>query len=86
MILDHYQPSYHFFGHYGGPCQQGTDANGTTTFCKLADLDWDQSDRGKTIAPGAMALLHWNNANEQSFEVVDQPWLKEYNAFTWRYI
>jgi Calcineurin-like phosphoesterase len=86
LILDRYQPGYHFFGHYGGPCLQGTDANGKTSFCKLADLAWDQTNRGKVIEPGAMGLLRWENAAEHRFEVIDQPWLKEYNAFTWRYV
>jgi hypothetical protein len=86
LILDHYQPSYHFFGHYGGPCQQGIDANDTTYSCRLADLEWDASNRGKIIEPGAMGMLRWTNAEKHSFEVLDQPWLKEYNAFTWRYI
>ncbi len=86
LILDRYQPRYHFFGHYGGPCRQGVDANGKTYICKLADLTWDESIRGKIIEPGAMGLLRWKNADEHTFEIIDQPWLKEYNAFTWRYV
>jgi Icc-related predicted phosphoesterase len=86
LILDRCQPRYHFFGHYGGPCRQGIDTNGKTAFCKLADLDWDHAESGKTIEAGAMGLLRWKNRDEHSFEVIDQPWLKEYNAFTWRYI
>ncbi len=86
LLLDRYQPSYHLFGHYGGPCRQGTDANGKTHFCKLADLAWDPTNRGKILEPGAMGLLRWTDAQNHTFEVLDQPWLKEYNAFTWRYI
>ncbi len=86
LALDRYRPSYHFFGHYGGPCRQGIDVNGKTHFCKLADLAWDRNSPEKIIEPGAMGLLRWKNAAEHRFEVVDQPWLKEYSAFTWRYI
>lgn len=86
LILDRCQPRYHFFGHYGGPCRQGIDANGTTYFCKLADLIWDQTSRGRLLEPCAMGLLRWKNANEHSFEIIDQPWLKEYSAFGWRYV
>jgi hypothetical protein len=86
LILDRYQPGYHFFGHYGGPCRQGIDANGITYACKLADLDWDHSDRGKAIEAGAMGLLRWSSKNEHTFEVLDQPWLKEYTAFSWTYL
>ena len=86
LILDRYRPSYHFFGHYGGPYRQGTDTNGATHFCKLADLTWDQSNRGKTLEPGAMGLLRWTDREHHTFEILDQPWLKEYNAVTWRYV
>ena len=86
LILDRYRPSYHFFGHYGGPCRQGIDANGSTTFCKLADLTWDVTDRGKVIEEGSMGLLRWTSAEQHSFEVLDQPWLKEYTAFRWKYL
>ncbi len=86
LLLDRCQPSYHFFGHYGGPCLQGTDANGKTHFCKLADLAWNQRSRGQVLEPGAMGLLRWKNAAEHRFEIVNQPWLKEYTAFSWRYL
>lgn len=86
LILDRYQPGYHFFGHYGGPCRQGIDANGKTYTCKLADLDWDHADRGKVIESGAMGLLRWTSKEDHSFEVLDQPWLKEYTAFSWHYL
>ncbi len=86
LLLDRYQPCYHFFGHYGGPCRQGFAANGKTSVCKLADLDWDHADRGKVIEAGSMGLLRWKNAAEHNFEVLDQPWLKEYTAFSWKHI
>lgn len=86
LILDRYQPAYHFFGHYGGPCRAYTDRNGKTLACKLADLEWDRMDGGKSIEAGAMGMLRWNNTDEHTFEMIDQPWLKEYNAFTWKYL
>ncbi len=86
LVLDRYQPTYHFFGHYGGPCRQTIDSNGKTIACKLADLEWDRTDRGKVIESGAMGLLRWQNKDEHTFEIIDQPWFKEYNAFTWQHL
>lgn len=80
-ILDLYQPAYHFFGHYGGPPQVRTDTNGVTCSVKLADLHWERG--GSTLEAGSMGLLRWHNRAEQSFEVLDTPWLKEYTAYTW---
>jgi hypothetical protein len=82
-ILEHAPPAYHFYGHIGGPCHEGIDANGTTHFCKLADLEWDGS--GKVAKAGAMALLRWNDRTHRQLEVIDTPWYREYTAHTWRY-
>jgi hypothetical protein len=42
--LNRHDPVYHFFGHWGGPCEQGTHVNGLTRFVKLADLAWREKD------------------------------------------
>jgi Icc-related predicted phosphoesterase len=80
-ILDQERPVYHFYGHYGGPPQIRTDANGATLSVKLADLHWERG--GSTLEPGSMGLLRWHNRDEHSFEIVNAPWLKEYTAATW---
>lgn len=80
-VLDRYKPSYHFFGHYGGSCQQGLDANRKTWACKLADLHWDER---KLLEKGSMAILRWRDKEEHRLEIVDEPWLKEYGAYSWR--
>lgn len=80
-VLDMEEPAYHFYGHYGGPPQVRTDTNGVTLSVKLADLHWA---RGTTqLEAGSMGLLRWHNRQEHSFEVLDQPWLKEYRAYSW---
>jgi Calcineurin-like phosphoesterase len=85
-LLDHIRPSYHFFGHYGGPCRLGIDENGYTISCKLADLHWDRATSGKVLEAGSMGLLRWKNASEHHFEVVTSPWLQEYTAHTWQHL
>jgi Icc-related predicted phosphoesterase len=84
MVLDRYRPPYHFFGHIGGDCEEGTSTNGTTHCCKLADLEWEGV--GKVVHPGSMAILRWSDPQRHSLTVLDEPWLKEYTAYTWRYI
>jgi Icc-related predicted phosphoesterase len=81
-ILDRWRPACHFFGHYGGPPQVRTDANGVTLSVKLADLHWERG--GSVLQAGSMGLLHWHSRARHSFEVLDTPWLKEYTAWTWR--
>ncbi len=83
-ILDQSAPVYHIYGHIGGPCKEGIDTNGTTRFCKLADLEWDGPSQ--TVKAGAMALLRWEDRTRHRLEVIDAPWYREYTAHTWRYL
>lgn len=86
LLLDQAKPAYHFFGHYGGSCLVRPDRNGSTLSCKLADLHWDPTDRGKRLEAGSMGILRWRHRNDYTFEVIDAPWLREYTAHTWRYV
>ncbi len=80
-ILDQARPTYHFFGHYGGPPQVRTDLNGITLSVKLADLHWVYGTA--TLEAGSMGLLRWHGSQDHSFEVLNAPWLKEYSRSTW---
>ncbi|BCL80469.1 metallophosphoesterase [Ktedonobacteria bacterium brp13] len=79
--LEKYRPAYHFYGHIGGEYQQGTSENGTTHYCKLADLDWRGTER--VVHPGSMAILRWHDQTTHSFSIVRAPWYQEYTANTW---
>lgn len=81
-ILDRDKPAYHFFGHYGGPPQVRMDTNGVTCSAKLADLHWERG--GSALEAGSMGLLRWHDREQHSFEVVNAPWLREYNSSTWK--
>lgn len=83
-LLDRERPAYHFFGHYGGPPQVRTDMNGQTLSVKLADLHWEHGS--SVLEKGSMGLLRWQNQEIHSFTVLDDSWLKEYNAHTWRFL
>ncbi|MFQ6115344.1 MAG: metallophosphoesterase [bacterium] len=85
-ILDTYKPCYHFFGHVGGPPYKRMDSNGVTTTCKLSDLKWENEKQGKVLKPGSMGLLYWKNRDEHAFDIVNEPWMKEYSASTWKYL
>jgi hypothetical protein len=86
LLLVAHKPPYHFHGHTEEPFTRRNDSNRTTTIYKMADLHWDKSSRGKPLEAGAMGILRWKDRLNHSFEVADQPWLKEYTANTWRYI
>ncbi|HEY1350810.1 MAG TPA: metallophosphoesterase [Ktedonobacteraceae bacterium] len=81
-LLEKKRPACHFFGHYGGPPQVCTDPNGVTLSVKLADLHWERG--GSALQAGSMGLLHWQSRDQYTFEVLDSPWLREYNTWTWR--
>lgn len=84
-VLDDYRPAYHFYGHTEELCYQRRDTNGVTLACKLSDLTWDD-ERGGLVQAGSMAILTWHSRQNQAFEVVDEPWLKEYGKHTWQYV
>jgi hypothetical protein len=86
LVLDVYEPVYHFHGHTEEPLTRREDANGSTVVYKMADLHWEKSSRGRPLEPGAMGILRWRDRSDYSFEVVDAPWLKEYTTSTWRII
>jgi len=52
---------------------------------KLADLHWGKSI-SSTLEEGSMGILRWQNKNENSFEVVNTTWMKEYTWHRWRHL
>jgi predicted phosphodiesterase len=85
LILEQYKPSYHFFGHYGGPHKQSIYPQSGTQMHKLADLHWGKNI-SSTLEEGSMGILRWQNNNENSFEVVNATWMKEYTWHRWRHL
>jgi hypothetical protein len=85
LVLEQYKPAYHFFGHYGGPHKQSIYPASGTHLHKLADLHWGKHILS-TLEEGSMGILRWHNSNENSFEIVNAKWLKEYTWRTWRYL
>lgn len=86
--LERFRPAYHFFGHYGGPYQQwsGFGQDDRTAIHKLADLNWDKADSSHRLREGCMGLLRWNGPGDHQFAVVQEPWLREYAAYHWRFL
>lgn len=86
LLIDLYQPSYHFFGHYDMMRLTQKSANGVTQQEKLVDLIWDRHDRGHALEADSMGLLRWHSREQQSFEVIDAPWLREYTPHIWTHL
>lgn len=86
LLIDLYQPSYHFFGHYDLMRVSQRADNGVTQLEKLVDLIWDRHDRGHALEAGSMGLLRWHSRADHSFEVIDAPWLREYSPHTWKHL
>jgi len=85
QTLNRHRPLYHFYGHTGKPANQRLDTNGSTQSCQLSDLGW-QLRNGGVVRPNGMSVWRWQGANEHAFEVVDEPWMKEYSMYNWMYV
>ena len=86
VVLDDYKPLYHFFGHTGDPFLRQIDSNGVTVCSKLSDFEWEEDDPGKPLKDGCFGLLRWNGPGDHTFEVISEPWIREYTAYTWKYL
>lgn len=86
IILARHAPAYHLFGHTGQPFKRHKDPNGNTICSKLADFEWEETDRGGRLKDGCLGILRWQDATEHHFHVVDAPWIKEYTPHTWQYL
>jgi calcineurin-like phosphoesterase family protein len=84
LILDAYKPRYHFYGHTEEPYREQLDSNGVTRSLRLADLNWRDERTPGRLSPAVMGLLRWRSRDDNSFEVVDAPWLDEYNRWSWQ--
>jgi hypothetical protein len=68
-IGERQQPVYHFFGHYGGPCQHERLGSTETLSLKLADLHPDHQSPEQAIQAGAMGILSWYGRNQHTFTI-----------------
>lgn len=84
LILDAYKPRYHFYGHTEEPYREQLDSNGVTRSLRLADLNWRDERTPGHLTPAVMGLLRWHSRDDSTFEVVDAPWLDEYNPWSWQ--
>jgi hypothetical protein len=86
LVLDLHRPRYHFHGHTGKPVERRVDTNGVTTVCKPSDFVWEGVGRNLRMAPGCLAVLTWNGADNHHLEVINARWLREYTPRTWRHL
>jgi len=85
LILEQYKPRYHFFGHTGKAFDRRLDPNGFSENIKLSDFEW-QVSRGQRLSNDCFGVLNWESEDEHRFDVVQEPWLREYTMHTWRYV
>jgi hypothetical protein len=81
-VLARWRPFYHFHGHTGPHYARRGESKPVTLTCRPAELTWD-AQRGGLLRAGAMGILEWVGADEHAFQIVDAPWLREYNQSTW---
>jgi hypothetical protein len=84
LMLDAYKPRYHFYGHTEEPYREQIDSNGVTHSIRMADLNWRDERTPGRLTPAVMGLLRWRSREDNTFEVMDAPWLDEYNRWNWR--
>ena len=81
-VLDNKRPSFHFFGHVGGPFEE-RKINAFTTCYKLAELEWKHQN---SLPPGCIVLLQWHSKDQNKISIIREPWLKEYTKEAWMYL
>jgi hypothetical protein len=84
-VLEDHRPLYHFFGHYlGDMCLQMCYLNRVTSAWKLAEPHFNKKSPDYSLKAGVMGILRWTDRQQHHFELVDAPWLAEYNTNSWR--
>ncbi len=83
LVLDSYQPIYHFHGHTEESFIQRQDDNDITKVIKMTDLHWDTSHNRRPLEAGAMGILRWTDRDKHTFENVEANWLTDYTANNW---
>lgn len=63
------QPVYHFFGHYGGPCQHERLGSTATLSYKLADLHPEYQSPMQAMQAGAMGILSWHGREQHTMTI-----------------
>ncbi len=58
------------------------DVHGRIPLCFLLCARWERETGRPT--PAAMGLLRWRSRDNNAFEVVEAPWLDEYNRRNWQ--
>lgn len=82
-VLHAKKPALHFYGHTGKPFCNVLDDNGITRSIKIAELEFNQS---QVLPYGCLLFLQWNTPDDYQLEVIDEPWINEYQANTWEYL
>jgi hypothetical protein len=81
-LIELAQPSFVFFGHYGGDgAQSETDYGGSAVY-HMAGLELRGRDGCPT--PGSVGVLEWANG-VGTFEYVPDQWLKTFTRHNWKW-
>lgn len=62
-------PVYHFFGHYGGPCQHERLSSTETLSFKLANLHPNHQSHEQAMQAGAMGILSWHGQAQHTMTI-----------------
>lgn len=68
-VRERLHPVYHYFGHYGGPCQYEQIGSTGIRSYKLADLHPDYQSPEQAAQNGAMGLLSWYGRDQHIFTI-----------------
>lgn len=74
------RPAYHFCGHYHEPGARLLSPEGTQSYI-LNAVNFLKPSR---LNPGCVGVLSWASATENSFEVLNAPWMHQYTRSSYR--
>jgi len=81
-IIQHVQPSFAFFGHYGGKGGHVSGDYGHTQVFHMASMELRRE--GSCAEEGSVGVLKWAGQNGR-FEYLDPQWLRTFTKHNWQF-
>ena len=79
-LLQELTPIFHFCGHWHIPGQE-LESPGSTRSYILNEVNFHGN---RPVNPGCMGVLTWAGPERASFEIIDEPWMREYRRESFR--
>ncbi len=85
-VIELNQPKYHFYAHHSQPIPHATI--GKTESYWLHDVNFQKNNRGMYpyghLNEACIGILSWEDQDNNSFEIINENWMKKITWSSWR--